>query len=153
MQEIRAWFSGTVALSGSIATGASILAALAMGADIAYMGSAFIATKEANAPEAYKQMIVESGAADIVYTNYFTGVHGNYLKPTIARAGLDPEHLPSGDPSKMDFRGDSAVKAWRDIWGCGQGIGAIHDIPAAADLVERLIREYAAARAALVMKQ
>jgi nitronate monooxygenase len=153
MQEIRAWFSGTVALSGSISTGSSILGALAMGADLAYLGSAFIATKEANAAEGYKQMIVDSSAAEIVYTNLFTGVHGNYLKPSVAHAGLDPDHLPAGDPSKMDFRGDTAVKAWRDIWGCGQGIGAIHDIPSAADLVERLRREYAEAITALVVKQ
>jgi nitronate monooxygenase len=152
MQEIRSWFSGTVALSGSIATGSSILAALAMGADLAYIGSAFIATKEARASDAYKQAIVDSGAADIVYSNFFTGVHGNYLKPSIAKAGLDPDNLPTSDLSKMNFASMDA-KAWRDIWGCGQGIGAIHDIPSAHDLIERLKREYADAVSALAVKQ
>lgn len=144
VQEIREWFDGPLALSGSIARGASILAALAMGADLAYIGSAFIATREANAAEAYKQMIVDSGGEDIVYTNLFTGVHGNYLKPSIVAAGLDPDHLAVSDASKMDF---GSAKAWRDIWGCGQGIGAIHDIPTAAELVDRLATEFAAARA------
>ncbi len=149
--EIRTWFAGPLALSGSIANGRSILAALAMGADLAYIGSAFIATKEANAVEAYKQAIVEATADDIVYTNLFTGVHGNYLKPSIIAAGLDPEHLPESDPTKMDFAsgGESSAKAWRDIWGCGQGIGAVHDIPGAAELIARLGREYQEARAAL----
>ena len=149
--EIRTWFAGPLALSGSIANGRSILAALAMGADLAYIGSAFIATKEANAVEAYKQAIVEATADDIVYTNLFTGVHGNYLKPSIIAAGLDPEHLPESDPTKMNFAsgGDSSAKAWRDIWGCGQGIGAVHDIPGAAELIARLGREYQEARAAL----
>lgn len=147
MQEIRAWFDGPVALSGSIGTGASVLAAQVMGADVAYIGSAFIATKEANAAEAYKQMIVDSSAEDIVYSNLFTGVHGNYLKDSIRNAGFDPEHLPVSDPSKMDF-GQS--KAWRDIWGCGQGIGAIHEIPTVAGLVDRLEREYRAAAAKMV---
>jgi nitronate monooxygenase len=148
MQEIRAWFSGPVALSGAIATGRSILAALAMGADVAYIGSAFIATKEANAAEAYKQMIVDSAASDIAYTDLFTGVFGNYLKPSIASAGLDPENLPKSDPSAMNFGsgGASAMKTWRDIWGCGQGIGAIHDVPSAAELVDRLEREFLDAR-------
>ena len=154
IQEIREWFNGPVALSGSIATGRGILAALAMGADLAYIGSAFIATKEANAAEAYKQMIVDSTGDDIVYTNLFTGVHGNYLKPSVIAAGLDPGNLPQGDLSTMNFGsgGSSDAKAWRDIWGCGQGIGAIHDIPAAADLVARLCREYAVARTELAAK-
>ncbi len=143
VQEIRAWFDGPLALSGSIASGSSILAALAMGADLAYIGSAFIATREANAAEAYKQMIVESGGEDIVYTNLFTGVHGNYLKASITAAGLDPDNLPVSDPSKMDF---GKAKAWRDIWGCGQGIGAIHDIPGAAELIDRLAAGYDEAR-------
>ncbi len=151
ISEIRAWFSGPLALSGSIANGRSILAALALGADLAYIGSAFIATKEANAVEAYKQAIVDATADDIVYTNLFTGVHGNYLKPSILAAGLDPEHLPESDPSKMSFAsgGESAAKAWKDIWGCGQGIGAIHDVPGAAELIARLGKEYQEARAAL----
>ena len=154
IQEIREWFNGPVALSGSIATGRGILAALAMGADLAYIGSAFIATKEANAAEAYKQMIVDSTGDDIVYTNLFTGIHGNYLKPSVIAAGLDPGNLPQGDLSTMNFGsgGSSDAKAWRDIWGCGQGIGAIHDIPAAADLVARLCREYAVARTELAAK-
>ena len=143
MQEIREWFDGPVALAGSIANGPSILAALACGADLAYMGSAFIATREAHAPEAYKKMIVDSSADDIVYTNLFTGVHGNYLKPSVEKAGLDPANLPEGDVSKMNFGsgGNMEAKAWRDIWGCGQGIGAIHDVPTVEELVERLERE------------
>lgn len=151
IQEIREWFDGPVALSGSIATGPAILAALAMGADLAYIGSAFIATREANAADAYKQMIVDSTGEEIVYTNLFTGVHGNYLKPSLVRAGLDPENLPVSDPSKMDFGsgGSSEFKAWRDIWGCGQGIGAIHDVLPAAELIARLAREYQAAKIAL----
>ena len=151
ISEIRAWFSGPLALSGSIANGRSILSALALGADLAYIGSAFIATKEANAVEAYKQAIVDATADDIIYTNLFTGVHGNYLKPSILAAGLDPEHLPESDPSKMSFAsgGESAAKAWKDIWGCGQGIGAIHDVPGAAELIARLGKEYQEARAAL----
>ena len=154
MQEIRAWFSGPVALAGSIAGGASILAALAMGADFAYIGSAFIATQEANAEAAYKQMILESAAGDIVYTNLFTGVHGNYLKPSVARAGLDPDHLPEGDLATMNFGagGESTMKAWRDIWGCGQGIGAIHEVQTTADLVRRLTQEYETAKASLTAK-
>ena len=146
VQEIREWFSGPLALSGSIANGRSILAAIAMGADLAYIGSAFIATKEANANAAYKQAIVDAAADDIVYTNLFTGVHGNYLKASIVAAGLDPDNLPHSDPSKMDFGG---AKAWRDIWGAGQGVGAIHDIPTAAELIARLAAEYEPARAAL----
>ncbi|MDX3911209.1 MAG: nitronate monooxygenase family protein [Sphingobium sp.] len=148
VQEIRQWFDGPLALSGSIATGDAVLAARAMGADFAYIGSAFIATQEANAEDAYKQMIVDSAGGDIVYSNLFTGVHGNYLRPSIARAGLDPDNLPVSDPSKMDF-GEMAgdAKAWRDIWGCGQGIGAVREVVTAAALVERLAREYDAARA------
>ncbi len=147
IQEIREWFNGPLLLSGAISTGNAILAAEAMGADLAYIGSAFIATKEANASEAYKQAIVDGAADDIVYTNYFTGVHGNYLKPSIAAQGLDPDHLPESDPSKMNFSAGSAKpKSWKDIWGCGQGIGAIKSVVTAADLVDRLAREYAAAR-------
>jgi nitronate monooxygenase len=148
MQEIREWFGGPVALAGAISSGASILAALACGADLAYIGSAFIATREANAAEAYKRMIVDSSADDIVYTNLFTGVHGNYLKASVTNAGLDPENLPESDPSKMNFGsgGNLEAKAWRDIWGCGQGIGAIHDVPSVGELVDRLERELAQAR-------
>ncbi|MGV0758928.1 nitronate monooxygenase family protein [Tistrella mobilis] len=154
IQEIRKWFDGPLALSGSIANGASILAAQAMGADLAYIGSAFIATKEANATEAYKQAIVDHGAGDIVYTNLFTGVHGNYLKPSIVNAGLDPDNLPVSDPSKMNFGsgGNTKSKAWRDIWGCGQGIGAIDAVLSAGDLVDRFKREYAAARDSLAAR-
>jgi nitronate monooxygenase len=154
IQEIRSWFSGPVALAGSIANGASILAALAMGADFAYIGSAFIATREAHAPETYKQMIVGSAAGDIVYTNLFTGVHGNYLKPSVVRAGLDPDNLPQGDLAAMNFGsgGESAFKAWRDIWGCGQGIGAIHEVQTTTDFVSRLAREYEEAKLALTAK-
>ena len=148
VHEVRAWFDGTIALSGAIGSGDGILAAEAAGADLAYIGSAFIATKEANAIEPYKQMIVESGADDIVYTNLFTGVHGNYLKPSISRAGLDPENLPTGDPSKMDFAsGAERRKVWKDIWGSGQGIGSMKAIVPAAELVDRLAAEYHAARA------
>jgi len=146
IQEIREWFDGPVALSGSIATGGAVLAARAMGADLAYIGSAFIATTEANASEAYKAMIVAAGADDIVYTNLITGVHGNYLKPSLVAAGLDPDNLPVSDASKMSFAGNS-VKAWKDIWGSGQGIGAVKEVLPAAELVARLAREYAAARA------
>lgn len=152
VQEIREWFDGPLLLSGSIATGDAILAAQAMGADLAYIGSAFIATEEANAEAAYKQAIVEHGADDIVYTNLFTGVHGNYLKPSIAASGLDPDNLPESDPSAMDFGsgGDSDAKAWKDIWGSGQGIGAVKDVVPAADLVARLKAEYRAARERLL---
>ena len=148
IQEIRTWFDGPVALSGSIATGGAILAAQAMGADLAYIGSAFIATEEARASEAYKQAIVEGTSDDIVYSNLFTGVHGNYLKPSIRAAGLDPDNLPESDPSKMSFGGGegSKSKAWKDIWGCGQGIGAIDKVLPAGELVARLAREYQAAR-------
>ena len=150
VQEIRSFFQGPLALAGAIANGRAVLAARAMGADLAYIGSAFIATQEANAGEAYKKAIVEGAAADIVYTNLFTGVHGNYLKPSIVAAGLDPDNLPVSDPSKMSFGGgEGAKKAWRDIWGCGQGIGAIHEVPPAAELVARLEREYEAARQSL----
>ena len=149
VQEIRQWFDGPLALSGSIATGAAVLAAQAMGADFAYMGSAFIATHEARAVEAYKQAIVEGSSDDIVYSNLFTGVHGNYLAPSIRAAGLDPENLPESDPSKMNFGGD-AKKAWKDIWGSGQGIGAITGIQSTADYVAQLRREYRVARERLL---
>ncbi|MBV9842719.1 MAG: nitronate monooxygenase [Sphingomonadaceae bacterium] len=150
VQEIRDWFDGPLALSGSIASGGAIVAARALGADLAYIGSAFIATEEAVADEAYKQMIVEAEAEDIVYSNLFTGVHGNYLKPSIVRAGLDPTALPTSDPSKMDFAAlTDGKKAWRDIWGCGQGVGAIRDIVPAARRIERLAEEYRAALARL----
>jgi nitronate monooxygenase len=142
--EIRSWFDGPLALSGAISTGGAVLAAQAMGADFAYVGSAFIATEEARAVDAYKQMIVASTSDDIVYSSLFTGVHGNYLKGSIRNAGLDPDHLPESDPSKMSFAGD-AKKAWKEIWGCGQGIGAIGSVVPAAELVARLAREYAAA--------
>ncbi len=145
VQEIREWFDGPLLLSGSIATGDSILAAQAMGADLGYIGSAFIATDEANADERYKQSIVDSSANDIIYSNLFTGVHGNYLRSSIEAAGLDPEDLPESDPSKMDF-GDGSSKAWKDIWGSGQGIGAVKKVGPAADLIARLKKEYSAAR-------
>jgi nitronate monooxygenase len=153
VQETREWFDGPIALSGSIATGGAVLAAQAMGADFGYIGSAFIATKEANATEAYKQAIVDGTAQDIVYTNLFTGVHGNYLRPSIVAAGLDPDNLPESDPSKMQFGsgGSTKSKAWRDIWGCGQGIGAVKDVQTAGEFVARLTREYDAARARLGM--
>jgi nitronate monooxygenase len=156
VQEIREWFDGPVALSGAIANGRAILAARAMGADFAYIGSAFIATEEARAVEAYKQMIVDSSSADVIYTNYFSGVHGNYLKGSIANAGMDPDHLPEADPSKMDFgtsddggNSGAARKVWKDIWGCGQGIGAVKGVVPVAELVARLRGEYEAARAQL----
>ena len=148
VQEIRSWFDGPVALSGSIASGDAVLAAQAMGADFAYIGSAFIATDEARAADGYKQMIVDSTSDDIVYSNLFTGVHGNYLKPSIRNAGLDPDALPESDPSKMNFAPD-AKKAWKDIWGCGQGIGAVDKIVPARELIARLAREYQAARSRL----
>ena len=149
VQEIRQWFDGPLALSGAMATGGAVLAAQAMGADFAYIGSAFIATEEARASEAYKQAIVEGNSDDVVYTNLFTGVHGNYLAPSIRAAGLDPENLPASDPSRMNFGGDAA-KAWKDIWGCGQGIGAIDKVQKTADLVARLRREYLEARQRLL---
>ena len=149
VQEIRAWFDGPIALSGAIATGGAVLAAQAMGADFAYIGSAFIATHEARASDAYKQAIVDGTSDDIVYSNLFTGVHGNYLKPSIRAAGLDPDNLPESDPSKMNFAGGegSKSKAWKDIWGCGQGIGAIEEVTSASALVARLKREYTEAKA------
>ena len=146
VQEIRQWFDGPLALSGAIASGGAILAAQAMGADFAYIGSAFIATAEARASQAYKQAIVDGNSDDIVYTNLFTGVHGNYMAPSIRAAGLDPEHLPEADPSKMNFGGDAVAKAWKDIWGCGQGIGAIDKVQPAAELVAQLQQQYQAAR-------
>jgi nitronate monooxygenase len=154
VQEIREWFDGPIALSGSIANGHAILGAQAMGADLAYAGSMFIATQEANADPAYKQMIVESSADDIVYSNLFTGVHGNYLAPSIVAAGLDPNALPESDPSKMNFGsgGNQKSKAWRDIWGCGQGIGAVKEVPTVAELVARLSSEYEEAKAELALK-
>jgi nitronate monooxygenase len=150
VQEIRAWFEGPLILSGAIATGRAILAAEAMGADLAYIGSPFIASQEANATDEYKKGIVEGQASDIVYSSLFTGVHGNYLRQSIVAAGLDPDNLPEGDITTMNFAGgESAKKAWRDIWGSGQGIGAIKAIEPAGDYVERLTREYGEARAAL----
>jgi len=146
--EIREWFTGPIALSGAIATGGAVLAAQAMGADFAYIGSAFIATEEARAAEAYKAMIVACNSDDIVYSSLFTGVHGNYLKGSIRNAGLDPDALPESDPTKMNFGGD-ATKAWKDIWGCGQGIGAVRAIVPTREFVNRLKREYDAARARL----
>ncbi|HMN77754.1 MAG TPA: nitronate monooxygenase family protein [Burkholderiaceae bacterium] len=151
IQEIRAWFDGPLALSGAIATGGAVLAAQAIGADFAYIGSAFIATEEARASDAYKQCIVDSNSDDIVYSSLFTGVHGNYLKPSIRAAGLDPDNLEASDPSKMSFGSDyGARKAWKDIWGCGQGIAAIKAVVPAAELIARLAREYAEVRRRLV---
>jgi nitronate monooxygenase len=151
MREIREWFDGPVALSGSIAHGASVLAAQAMGADLAYIGSAFIATKEANAVDGYKENIVEAKAADIVYSDLFTGVSGNYLRQSIERAGMDPNNLPKGDISTMDFGsgGNSEAKAWKDIWGSGQGIGAVKAVKTVAEFVDQLEAEYRAAKASL----
>jgi nitronate monooxygenase len=152
IQEIREWFDGPLALSGSIANGAAVLAAEAMGADFGYIGSAFIATAEARAAQDYKDMIVASNAVDIVYSNLFTGVHGNYLRPSIVNAGMDPDNLATSDPSAMNFGsgGNTKAKAWKDIWGCGQGIGAVKDVLPAADLVARLRREYDAAKGRLM---
>jgi nitronate monooxygenase len=149
IQEIRQWFDGPLVLSGSISTGGAVLAAQAMGADLGYIGSAFIATHEARASDAYKQAIVECSSDDIVYTSLFTGVHGNYLKPSIRAAGLDPDNLPDSDPSKMSF-GSDRKKAWKDIWGCGQGIGAVTEVVSAAALVARLKREYREAQERLM---
>lgn len=150
MAEIREWFDGPVALSGAISSGSAILAAQAMGADLAYIGSPFIATQEANAVDAYKEMIVQSSAKDIVYSNYFTGIHGNYLRQSIEATGMDPDHLPEADPSKMDFqKATTGAKAWKDIWGCGQGIGAVKEILPAGQLVERWIEQYKAAKSTL----
>ncbi|WSH65592.1 nitronate monooxygenase family protein [Rhizobium ruizarguesonis] len=152
VQEIREWFDGPLLLAGAIATGGAILAAEAMGADMAYIGSPFIATKEARAADAYKQAIVEGAASDIVYSNYFTGVHGNYLKPSIVAAGMDPDNLPLADVSKMDFeQAVGGAKAWKDIWGSGQGISAIKAVEPVANLVDRLEAEYRAARARLAL--
>jgi nitronate monooxygenase len=151
VQEIRTWFDGPLALSGSIATGGGVLAAQAMGADFAYIGSAFIATDEARASPAYKQCIVESTSDDVVYSSLFTGVHGNYLKASIVAAGLDPDNLPESDPTKMNFGGgEGAKKAWKDIWGCGQGIGAVEAVVPTAELVARLRSEYASSRARIL---
>lgn len=152
LQEIREWFDGPLLLSGSIAHGRNILAAQAAGADFAYIGSAFIATEEANADQGYKQMLVDSNASDIVYSNLFTGVHGNYLRGSIVNAGLDPVALPESDPSKMNFGsgGNTKSKAWKDIWGSGQGVGVLKDIPPVAELVARMTREYDEARDALL---
>ena len=154
VQELREWFDGPIALSGSIANGRAVLGAQAMGADLAYMGSAFIATQEAAADPAYKDMIVQSSGEDIVYTNLFTGVHGNYLKPSIVKAGMDPNDLPRSDPSAMNFGsgGNQKSKAWRDIWGCGQGIGAVKRVTTVGELVGRLADEYEAAKAELATK-
>ena len=148
IQEVREWFDGPVLLSGAISTGDGVLAAQAMGADLAYLGSAFIATEEANAAEGYKKGIVENASNDIVYTNLFTGVHGNYLRPSIEAAGLDPDNLPESDPSNMNFGsgGSSKQKAWKDIWGSGQGINAVKAVLPAGELVARLRTEYDAAR-------
>ena len=148
IQEIRAWFGGPVALSGAIASGAAILAAQAMGADLAYIGSAFIATEEANAGDAYKAALLEGSAESIVYTNVISGVHGNYLRASLVTAGLDPDNLPQSDPSQMNF-GPDRKRAWKDIWGSGQGIGVLDRVMPATSLVDRLAREYAAARVRL----
>ncbi|MCL4223110.1 MAG: nitronate monooxygenase family protein [Myxococcales bacterium] len=146
IEEIRRFFDGPLALAGAIATGRGVLAARALGADVAYVGSAFIATREANAIEGYKQAVVDGAAADIVYTSLFTGVHGNYLRASITQAGLDPDNLPGSDPSKMNFGGAAPAKAWKDIWGAGQGIGAVREVVGAGELVARLAREYDEAR-------
>jgi nitronate monooxygenase len=151
LPEVRRFFKGTIALSGAIATGKGILAAQALGADLAYLGTRFIATREANAKDEYKSMIVGSAASDIIYTNLFTGVHGNYLKPSLAAAGLDPDDLPVADKTKMNFGsgGNMKAKAWRDVWGSGQGVGSIDDVPDVAELVARLESEYRTAAAEL----
>jgi nitronate monooxygenase len=151
IQEIREWFNGPLLLSGAIGSGDGILAAQAMGADLAYIGSAFIATDEARAAAEYKAGVVAGNSDDIVYTNLFTGVHGNYLRGSITKAGLDPDNLPESDPSKMNFGGGAAAKAWKDIWGCGQGIGPVKAVLPTAELVARLQREYQAARARLAL--
>jgi nitronate monooxygenase len=153
IQEIREWFDGPLALSGSISTGGQVLAAQAMGADFAYIGSAFIATNEARASDAYKQAIVDGTSDDIVYSSLFTGVHGNYLKPSIVAAGLDPDNLPESDPSKMSFGGGegSKAKAWKDVWGCGQGIGSVKEVSSVAAYVAKLSREYQEARRRLAV--
>lgn len=155
VQEIRQFFDGPLLLSGAIAHGRSVLAAEAMGADLAYAGSVFIATEEANAAPEYKQCLVEATADDIIYTNLFTGIHGNYLRQSIEAAGLDPKNLPTSDPSRMNFGsgGNQAAKAWRDIWGCGQGIGVIDKVETVATVVHRMEQEYTAARAELLGKR
>ena len=152
IQDIRKWFDGPLLLAGAIANGGAVLAAQAMGADLAYIGSPFIATHEARASDAYKTAIVEGQGKDIVYTNLFTGIHGNYLRSSIENGGLDPDNLPESDPSKMNFGsdGNSSAKAWKDIWGCGQGIGAVDEVVGAADMVARLAQEYQAARTRLL---
>src|SRR3954468_15801661 len=149
--EVRKFFHGPIALSGAIATGDAVLAAQAMGADFAYIGSRWLATRESNVDDAYRQAIVESAADDIVYTNLFTGVHGNYLKKSIVSAGLDPDNLPVSDKTKMSF-GSASAKAWRDIWGAGQGVGLMEDVPTVAEMVERLAQQYQAARERLGIK-
>lgn len=152
IREIREWFEGPLLLAGAIATGGGILAAQAMGADMAYMGSLFIASEEARASEDYKRALVESSSKDIVYSNYFTGVHGNYLRQSIIAAGLDPNHLPDADSSKMDFdKASDGAKAWRDIWGAGQGIGAVKAVEPVSAIVDRLEAEYLAARKRLAL--
>ncbi|CAM3044162.1 nitronate monooxygenase [Pseudomonas gessardii] len=152
IQEIREWFDGPLLLSGAISHGNGILAAQAAGADLAYIGSAFIATEEAHAQSAYKQMIVESSADDIIYSNLFTGVHGNYLRQSIANSGLDPDELPVSDPSKMNFGTGEGAKAWKDIWGAGQGVGAVKSVLPAGKLIERLKGEYQASRKRLDLR-
>ena len=149
IRDIREWFDGPLALSGSIATGEAVLAAQAMGADFGYIGSAFIATQEARAVQDYKDMITQSESSDIVYSNLFTGVHGNYLRPSIVKAGMDPDNLPTSDPSAMNFGsgGNTDAKAWKDIWGCGQGIGAVKSVLSAGEYVAKLVSEYEAAKA------
>ena len=149
VSEIREWFDGPLALSGAIASGGAILAAQAMGADFAYIGSAFIATDEARAVDDYKRMICESDSDDIVYSNFYTGVLGNYLKGSIRNAGMDPDNLPQSDPSKMNFGGGGAAKAWKDIWGAGQGVGTIDEVLPTTDLVARLKQEYRSAKMTL----
>ena len=149
IHEIRRWFDGPLALSGAIATGEAVLAAQAMGADLAYVGSAFIATHEARASDEYKQAIVTSSAADIVYSNLFTGIHGNYLRSSIVAAGLDPDNLPQPGAEAMNFQSATGAKAWRDIWGSGQGVGAVDNVMPAAELVAKLFEEYRAAKAKL----
>ncbi|MBT0568911.1 nitronate monooxygenase [Curvibacter sp. CHRR-16] len=151
VQEIRQWFHGPLALSGAIASGSAVLAARAMGADFAYIGSAFIATDEARAATEYKQAIVDCDSDDVVYSNLFTGVHGNYLAPSIRAAGLDPANLPASDPSQMNFGSMAGAKAWKDIWGCGQGIGAIQKVQSAANFIAQLRREYEHAKQALLV--
>ncbi len=155
VQEIREWFDGPLALSGSIASGGAILAAQAMGADFAYIGSAFIATHEARASDDYKTMVTQSNSDDIVYSNFYTGVHGNYLKGSIKNAGMDPDALPNGDPTQMNFasgEGERSAKAWKDIWGCGQGIGAIRDVVPVSELVGRWRDQYRVAQARLGLR-